>query len=429
MDICANRPHHLDLGMSTKYSLHSKSTGRPSGTFREPVARAKAWHWLGDIVRIAGVDEIAELDRNHPRHPLSRDLSVSRRFESIQLDGYDPDRVQAVAPSRSLLRHFAEFVPDKAKYRSAHASYKHPLWELLGARHSRSARDGEDIQRLLRLHGLVRLDFVDVSHGMTLGLISEDDANTASWLERLGELPHGINDTAKRATLDALQLLLMLYREAQDMAWDWQVKALRAELNEAAFLFADAHGYSGEQFDTWHYLIQTRMLRWDPSFQPKKVDLEQAKEILLDEWHATPRGKGVRGRPALSPDSYTRGRAERRWRRKIWARACRLSLERESNAATSTHPFDCYCTNSAMGDWLMDHRDLIAAHFDCAVNFLMNSDGSGTSMSEVGRGQPPPLVMPASLYCLRERPSMNGEIWRHFGEKGIPYDVIPIEVS
>ena len=82
-----------------------------------------------------------------------------------------------------------------------------------------------------------------------------------------------------------------------------------------------------------------------------------------------------------------------------------------------------------MGDWLMDHRDLIAAHFDCAVNFLMNSDGSGTSMSEVGRGQPPPLVMPASLYCLRERPSMNGEIWRHFGEKGIPYDVIPIEVS
>lgn len=411
--------------METKSSLHSKNPGRPSGTFGEATTRARAWHWLGDIARIAGIDEIPVLDQNNPRHPLSWGLTVGRRFETILQDGYAPDRLQAVAPSRSLFTHVAEFAPDKAKYRSAHANYQHPFWKLLTARDSRDAHVDETIQKLLRLHGFARLEPNDYSNGMTLGLISEYDAEASCQWEHIREVPCSLGAIVKQDTLDALQLLLLLYREAQDLAQTWQAKTLGGFLQDAALLFAQSNGYSGEQLDTWHYLIHTRMLRWHPKFQPSVANLKRAGEDLLKEWHAKPKRSGGRGRPQSSPDSYTQGRAERRWRRKIWARACRLSFEHERDESEASGPPEYFYTSDTTGGWLIANRALIEAHCDYAVNILFDGDASNLFGSEVAPEMLPPLIMPESLYRLRARPRIDEASRRHFGEL-LPYDVIPV---
>lgn len=411
--------------MSIESELRSISSGRPLGTFGEAATRAMAWHWLGKIIRIAGVEDVTELDRNNPRHPLSENLSVSRRFESIQQDGYDPDRVE-VTSTRSLLKHVAEYAPGKSKYRKANDSHGHAFWKLLTARNSPGTRDKEEIHKLLRQQGLVRLDHSDVSHGMDLGLISEYEAGAAYELEECGELPFSINAISDgEVTLEALQLLLLLYREAQDLAQDQMVIALRKNLLDTALRFAETHGYAGEQLDTWHYLIQTRMLRWDPDFQPRQAILKQARQDLLDEWDAKPKRKGKRG-PA-SPETYTKGRAERRWRRQIWARACRLSFEKESDEPEPSHPPEFFYTNVLIGDWLIKHRDLIAVHCDYAVDFLMNGDVSDPFGNGEAHDRPPPLTMPESMHRRRKRPRMDEETWRHFGDR-LPYDVIPITI-
>lgn len=408
-----------------KSELRSIHSGRPLGTFREAVERARAWHWLGEVVRIAGVDQVTELDRNSPRHPLSKGLQVSRRFESIQQDGYDPDRVTAVG-RRSLFTHVDKHTPDKAKYERAGVGCNHAFWKLLRARNSRSAQDSEIIQALLRVHGRIRLEYNDVSHGETLGLISEYDVNTAYQWEELGELPYDITAITKHVTFDTLQLLLLLYREAQDLAQDRQAKALKERLQNAALLFADDHRYAGEQLDTWHYLIQTRMLRWDPEFQPSKAALARAREDLLDEWNTRPKRKGKRG--PSSPESYTQGRAERRWRRQIWARACRLSFE-QSDEPEHLQPPDYIYTRTPIGDWLIEHRELIDKHYNRAVEFLINGDPSNPSGDDdVVRESLPPLIMPESLYRLRARPRMDEQTWHHFGEY-LPYDVIPVKAA
>lgn len=396
--------------MSLDFEFRFIERGRPEGSFEDPAYRVRAWHWLGEVMALAGVDDVTVLDRFTPRHALSKGLSVARRFESVHLDGYDPGGTTAIGKC-SLLKHVAS----QEGYATTLASCDHVFWRLLLDRNAPNSPTDKDLQALLREQGLVRLGLADQANGETLGLINAQDYAAATYQEESDELLFNCEALVNNPTLDGLQLLLLLYREAQDFAQHRRAQRIASALGSAADAFAKAHRYSGEAYDTWHLLVQTRMLRWHPGFQPTAKALQQATSELLYERRTATKRKGKRG--TADPTTYVRGRrTERRWRRQIWARACRLSFQK---------PEPHLYVSPALGDWLVKHRALIEAHTDRAVDLLM--DGDPAEFLDHGRTSPlPSLVMPGSLYRRRKRPKMDDETWRHFGDH-LPFDVIPVQ--
>lgn len=405
--------------MPSKSELRSTKSGRPSGTFGEAVHRARAWHWLNGVLAQADTDDVTKLDKLG--HPLSRGLTLSRRFERVQQDGYDPDRI-AAKKTRSLLAH----VSAVEKYKSTRSTYMHPLWKHLTERTSSTSGSDNPLRQLLAKHGLARLDLVDQGNGHMLGLIPDHHIEAFAQLEGRPELPLDADRIASAATLDSLQLLLLLYREAQDLANHGHATALGHVLRLAADSFAAKHSCSGEQLDTWQYLLHTRMLRWNPSFQPGDDHLRNAKSLLLEEFQKTEE-KGRKGkRKAIDPETYTSGRAERRWRRQIWARACHLSLAEQQETELSSLR-DHFYVDAALATWLVDNRGHISAHYELCVEFLMNGDPSAFVKEGIPWNDHPPLAMPESLFNRRNRPRTDEQSHFHFGEH-LPYDVIPVTV-
>lgn len=376
------------------------------------------WHWLRVVMTIAQAVEARDLDSPDPKRWLSRGLTIARRFESIQLDGYNPDRIEATK-TLSLYKH----VLKKPAYGAAEQSYEHPFWRLLKDRNTPGTGDDSALHQLLRAHGIVRLDPIDESHCAMLGLISRSGHERVDCAHDQEGTPYDLDLIIKEPTLDSLQLLLLLYREAQDLAIDGHTRALRRAIEFAANLFAETYRYAGEQLDTWHYLVQTRMIRWNPMFEPSQLVLKQAQEILVMERGAAAKRKGRRGPSA--PETYTRGRAERRWRRQIWAKACQLSFSQPEMPDRPLQP-DYVYADTALADWLTENRSLISQHDEQALELLMDGDPDTSDKQSVNPANLPPLVMPDQLYCRRTRPRSNDIRWHLFADH-MPFDVIPVK--
>ena len=366
----------------------------------------------------AGVDDVMVLDRATPRHPLSKGLKVARRFEDVLQDGYDPGCID-VTPDKKAKRRCSllDHVAKQSKYAKTQADYSHEFWKLLVKRVSDAETD-QALQKLLRKQNLVRLNISDQIHGDCLGLIREIDPYAE---EEPGAPPLCIYGIADDPTLDGLQLLLLLYRESQDLAQHGPMQSIGAELKRATDAFAVTHHYSGEVLDTWHLLVQTRMLRWNPGFQPSAEALKRAECELRQEREAMPKRKGKRGKS--SPDSYTRGRAERRWRRQIWARAGRISVVEAREPKTCLTPYYAY-VDTTLGDWLIKNRALMERLYSDAIELLM--DGDPANFLKNGTNPLPHLSMPESLYRRRRRPRTDEETWRHFGDY-LPFDILPVD--
>lgn len=402
--------------MTRKYELRSTSRGRPLGTFGEAAFRARSWFWLGEVMRRAETEDVTAIDK--PTHPLSRGLSVGRRFEQVAQDGYDPDRITAKG-NTSLASHVAR----KRGYESTLAAYRHAMWMCLVERVTPVEGGADLLRTMLRNLGMARLDLEDQSNAHALGLIPSDSLLSVDEELHLQVSLGRLAQLAEHPTLDGLTALILLYREANDLARDDDSQYLKRLLEKAATRFADCFWRGGEPRDTWVYLVQTRMLRWSPGFAPQQSDVDQAEVMLYEEWVSR---SSSASRKVADPRTYARGRAERRWRRASWVRGCCLALERDSNAQCANWSSYLY-VNSELGRWLAENRELISGHLNAAMHRLMAVDGS---VLDYGRDTDslPSIRMPKSLFETRSRPSFSEEEWRHFGRR-LPYDIIPVEKS
>lgn len=375
------------------------------------------WHWLGVVMTIAQAAEAKDLDNPDRKRRLSRGLTIGRRFESIQVDGYNPDRIEATK-TLSLYKH----VLKRPAYGAAAQGYEHPFWSLLIDRNTHVAKDDNTFHRLLRAHGLARLEPIDESHGAMLGLITENDYERVDYSKDEEATPYDLDLIIKEPSLDSLQLLLLLYREAQDFAIDGQTRALRRAIEFAADRFAEAYRYTGEHLDTWHCLVHTRMIRWNPMFEPSQQALKQAQEALIKERDAAEKRKGRRG--PSPPETYTHVRAERRWRRQIWAKACHLSFAQPQMPAKPLQPWHVY-VDTALADWLIANQSMLVQHNQQALALLMDSNPEASNEQSRNPGNLPPLVMPDHLYRRRVRPRSDEMTWHLFGDH-LPFDVIAV---
>jgi hypothetical protein len=351
---------------------------------------------------IAQVEDVRDLDRHRPRHPLVRNVPlVARRFESILQDGYDPAGIKVLSGT-SLLA----YVSGKTGYTATRASYSHPLWEHLAERVPAWSRRETWLATQLSRHGILRVEPVDEWNANELGLMPGVDPYWGP------TRPPPLNLQASRfVSLDGLLLLLLLYREAQDAAHTDRAERLEATLYQAASEWARLHRYRGEALDTWEFLTESRMVAWTPRFQPSTEALQLACQDLLSEQALA--GESKRSRKSLLPEQLKPGtRSERRWRRRAWIRACCRRYNRLGQNANYE-----YRDTSPVFEWVVANRASIAAHRSRAIDVLMDDEGPIAELA--------PLAMPEDLYRHRRRPLMTEEEWVAFGDRSV-YDVIPV---
>jgi hypothetical protein len=367
------------------------------------------WHWLHNVMAVAKVSHASALDSEAPRHRLCRELSCKRRFESIALDGYDPGAMNAT-DKQSLF----DFVATKRGYAHATAGYRHGFWRYLVERNPERVPPTSWIgaQFQLTKHGLLRMEDIDEGNAEALGLrydrrdFDNDDETDGS---------HLLVTTADAfANLDGMLALLILYREALDKA-DGAADNLRIALVKSTQKFAGTFAFEDEQLHTWEFLVQTRILKWDPSFKPSLEDLSCAKSELLAK--RSGRRKHAGKLDSGSPEMRTKGRAERRWRRQVMMYGCNLSLQRCTGRSLIIRE------ESKLNNWLVQNRTLISAHVEHALDRCMGGESRGNAEAEL-----PPLIMPAAIYRQRRRPINDEQAWHVYGDD-VPYDFIPVSVA
>jgi len=364
---------------------------------------------------IAKVSHASALDRVASKHPLYCDSSGARRFESIALDGYDPGATK-VTEHQSLF----DFVAARRRYALATVGYRHVFWKHLAERNPKESPAKSWVDAQLAKVGLLKVEAVDEEHAQVLGL----RVDTGVWSSGDEEIRDGqaFTDAADAfATLDGMLTLLILYREAVDREDDL-ASNLRKALARSAGRFAEDLDFRGEPRHTWEFLVQTRILRWNPSFCPLAEDLACAESELLAE--RSGRRKRAGRLDSGSPKGRKQGRAERRWRRQIVMYAGSLSSQRANPGTQILAIPEALNTQvaSEINDWLAKNRTVIGAYVEYAVKRCME-ELPGSAKAKL-----PPLIMPAAIYRRRRRPTNNENAWHVFGDD-VPYDFIPVSVA
>lgn len=194
--------------MPALFGITLYSCRTPQGSFGEPADRARAWHWLAEVLATAQVENVQVLDRHSPRHPLMRGQSPGRRFETVLLDGY--------TPPRELREHVAR----QHGYAATLSAYKHSIWDHLAVRTPHFPERTAWLTRQLTRFQILRVEPTDDTHGIELGLVPDERDQDLS--------PPPLELQVKRfLSLDGLLLLLLLYREAQDVGHRRQAAQLR----------------------------------------------------------------------------------------------------------------------------------------------------------------------------------------------------------
>ena len=316
-------------------------TGRPRGTFSDPTTRMKAWDWLERVRQIAGVESVYELDSS----PLVKDLQRGRRFEAIEKDGFDPDRCIAVG-KRSLYTH----VTRNIKFKPTCDAYKHPFWELLQHRETKFPANPNWPDPILSSAGLLRVEARDLTNASSLGL---------KWPEleenQLEKNPFLSADVVKFLTLDGLQFLLIKYRELLDKAKFEEAKYVSGMLHFATFAYGDR--FHGEARDTWRYLAERRMIRWDPHWKPTPQRLLQAENLLKEGFTKEHGSRG--GRPAKTPGQSASGKIERRWRRRAHMLAATIPPKHDDLSSSSNY---WLVSDNVFTRWLVSNREKIVTY-------------------------------------------------------------------
>ncbi len=266
----------------------------------------------------------------------------------------------------------------------------------------------EWLTKQLTDYRIVRFEWGDKSNALTLGLLPDVESRWGP----TGPPPLDLQ-VDRFASLDGLLLLLLLYRDAQDAAHTHLADRLRNALLGAASRVGDLYLSCREAMDTWQLLIESRMVAWSPRVQPNADDLGRAESELRSEQDEAIKPRGTRG-PVAPEKLKLNTRCERRWRRRVWVRACCLHLIQREPAEAD---FD-YQTASPLFEWLIANRSLIKAHQAHAIDLLLDcNDGPSPALE--------PLIMPKDIYERRHRPVVSEEQWEIFGHRSI-YDVIPI---
>lgn len=395
----------------------AKHRGRPAGSFGDPVARLRAWWWLSEILKAQEVSSVSALrSLKGIRARFVNHHQVITVLQEIELDGYGPGQSRDASPR---IREVFEEVAKKPAYIAAPEAYNHPLWTYLSVRSFPSVSQ-QWRHQMLASYGLIRVEAGDESSGEKLGLIASERMHLDGSAESESR-PLPFAGHSSFATLDGLLLLTMLMKEAEDEGVLGYVRVFRDALRDATRTISDSlFDWHAEARDTWKFIAETRLATWTPNREPSEED-------KLEAWNSLAKAFDQRsstGR-AVAPSKLTRGRSERRWRRRAWAYAAARG-PRGLPFDYSAYPTYFYTSREPHLEWLIDHREAIDSHIGHAIARLIVGDEEAVFLQ---RPLLKPLKMPRAVMDMRVRPtSYSEDEIVVFGDAKL-YDVIEIEVE
>lgn len=416
LDVARSGSHDSAMEMQSNQQLRSANRkGRPTGSFGDPVARLRVWWWLAEILNTQNVTNVKALwTLKGTRARFANHDEVVKVLQEIELDGYGPDR-----DSSPRIREVFKQVAKKAAYAAAHEAYNHPIWTYLSTR-TFPLDSQQWMCRMLASYGLLRIEGTDESHGERLGLIASEEMRLTGSFES-ETIPWPGLHHASFTNLDGLLLLVMLMKEAEDEGALGYVQTIRDAIREARKSMGDElFGWHSEARDTWSFIAETRLATWTPSRGPSQEDKMKAWKKLDADFEQ----RSTVGR-AISPSKLTRGRSERRWRRRAWACAAVESLRNASGEAPA-YPKYFYGSCKPHLAWLVANRDAISVHVMRAITKLVVDEEEAVLLHGPALK---PLTMPKALMDMRSRPGSYCEHEAFVFGDAIPYDVIEVEAE
>lgn len=348
--------------------------------------RMRAWFWLWQVSRLAGLEHPAELSKLPECHHLMAGLDRDAFKQVLRL---------ASAPARvlgggtcSLLEH----VRNTPGYEAATDAYHHPIWKYLAGK-----VDGEIYFRSqLEARGIIEVLPGDWVNSGWLGVDQDDFYVDGDTLELVLNWQDFIS-------LDGLLIISKLSQVAHRSMLKVQAAHLDHALFSAAESLGRQHGLKGAAFDQWQWITRSSLVgaRWPE--EPTAHELEQAHAQLQRENSTTNTGRGT---------TNTGRRTRQQQHVAIDARA-------RANRFSNPSGWFGFRWESPWWKWMITHRHLIDTHVDTAINRSMGIEVVGPD--------PAPLTMAHSLFKMRIRPRLSDREREIFGHKGV-YDQIPIQV-
>ena len=384
-------------------------TGRPKDSFSDPVQRVRAWFWLEDVKAQSGFASGAALDASR----LTKGLIKGQRFRSVEEDGTSPGQILA-NPTMALFEHVGKL----PGYRFTKVNFLHTIWALLSDRESRHSSGAHWMEREWKKQGFCCLSSADIRRADMLGLQWPEIRGSWSGNENATIITHDQLDPERFESLDGLTLLLLTYRAAQNRSDFYLANHLGKTLQGAAIAIGKRFAPDSEARDTWDAMLQTRILSWNPLFEPSTSEIVVELRALEQEFRRrekTPK----RGCAAVGPGQSKGGKVERRWRRRARMRAVNFSLSAERAPAGNL----LLRQTNKYTSWLVNNAALIDKHEAQAMDEIMGSNIFDPNPKSADENiEMSPLCIPKDKKHQHKRPDVDPGWSEFIGE--IPYDVI-----
>ena len=346
--------------------------------------RMRAWFWLWEVSRLAGLEQPSELSKLPECHHLIAGIDRDA-FRQVLRFGSSPARVLG-GGRRSLLEH----VRTTSGYERATDVYHHPIWKYLAGE-----IDGAiDFHSRLEEYGIIEVLPSDLINSGWLGVDQGDF---------YGDTLELVLNWQNFISLDGLLTVSKLSQAAHRSMLKVQAAHLDNALFSAAESLGRQHGLRGAAFDQWQWITRSSLVgpRWPEN--PTAHELEVTRAQLESENSTKTTGR-------RTPNNGRRSRQQQHIAIEARARANRFS--------DSTAMFG-FRWQSPWWKWMITHRHLIDIHVDATINRAMGIEVIGPD--------PSPLAMTHSLFKMRTRPRLSDREREIFGDDGV-YDKIPIRI-
>ncbi|MBZ3930375.1 hypothetical protein Xthr_11020 [Xanthomonas citri pv. thirumalacharii] len=263
----------------------------------------------------------------------------------------------------------------------AYQDCTHDLWGALTRKKvemhgHQSHPTSVEIDKMMRTFGIVRISLLEIFFGMALGLPHQFPNS---------ELPAATDlqlEPKKFASLDGLHLLLQLYRSAINDGALKFAAVFGEALEEAVGLYVRPRWKDRQEVkDTWHWILYSRMLSWQPYVRPDALQLAHWRDIWV----------GVLRKNDDVSVTYDSLRLPRRDRRRIFVHACAQIFSQQE---LPSH----YVRGTEVLYWLAANRNRITHQMMLALSHLEPTDANAA------QAQLETLIMPTHLFSERARP-------------------------
>jgi hypothetical protein len=468
------------LGARTLKSLENCLTSRSSTAREETRLDLDPWK-LHEIADDGADPEIKKAAYG----PSDDNRAPTRRGKAIRVSGSNSDIEENKKKKKDRVSDFVNSKLSDEERGSLEKILKHPVWAALRSfTYELSSEDEQLIQHVFSMAGVLAVSEEDANHIAEVGLYwpeefrrpyekfqifsftadkarfhpekrtpqelfaayREAEEKNKSFSEFEAYAPaRELKEIASRqefATLDGIFALLMKVREHRNVD-EWGVaKQLREALTQSvqdysySFFSGDERiqldvSTRNEYLDSWGLVLKTCVTH-RPIFAITDDLKQRALEQIIADFSRDRSDQKRRGRPSRKPSMDGIGKVGRRWRRRIFVRACNMALSQPKKMIGFVRKSECT-------EWLVRERDYIE-QFVVRAAFIQHMGSSLVAMindPELSQqclkilSKPQALRVPEDEHHRIIRPSVSaeadyrmGQAWDHmYLIPTLPYEV------